>query len=147
MGRRYFQDLPSFMQDNVAPGRLPISYEAAIIAVLLCGAVIGNVVGGSLADIYGRKMLFEIACCILVVFAFLSAYSFGTSGPAIIGSLAFWRFFLGMGIGAMYPLSAIIMSEYSTRKSRGAFVAIVFSMQGWCVAPTTSHTMIYFTHT
>jgi hypothetical protein len=30
----------------------------------------------------------------------------------------------------MYPLSAIIMSEYSTRKSRGAYVAIVFAMQG-----------------
>lgn len=130
MGRRYFQDLPSFMQDNVAPGRLPIAYEAAIISSLLCGAVVGNILGGSLADVYGRKFLFEVACGILTVIAFMSAYSFGTSGPAVIGSLAFWRFFLGIGIGAMYPLSAIIMSEYSTRKSRGAYISFVFAMQG-----------------
>jgi MFS transporter, PHS family, inorganic phosphate transporter len=118
------------MQDNVMPGRLPIAYEAAIISSLLCGAVVGNILGGSLADVYGRKFLFEVACAILTAIAFMSSFSFGTSGPAVVGSLAFWRFFLGIGIGAMYPLSAIIMSEYSTRKSRGAFVAFVFAMQG-----------------
>jgi MFS transporter, PHS family, inorganic phosphate transporter len=118
------------MQDNVMPGRLPLPYEAAIISSLLCGAVVGNILGGSLADVYGRKFLFEVACAILTAIAFMSAFSFGTSGPAVVGSLAFWRFFLGIGIGAMYPLSAIIMSEYSTRKSRGAFIAFVFAMQG-----------------
>lgn len=130
LGRRYFQDLPSFMEDNVMPGRLPLAYEAAVIASLLCGAIVGNIVGGSLCDVFGRKALFEISCYILIAFSFLSAFSFGTSGAAVIGSLSFWRFLLGIGIGAMYPLSAIIMSEYSTRKSRGAYVAIVFAMQG-----------------
>lgn len=118
------------MEDNVQPGRLPLPYEAAVVASLLCGAVVGNVVGGSLCDVYGRKRVFEISCCILMAFSFLSAFSFGTSGAAVIGSLSFWRFLLGTGIGSMYPLSAIIMSEYSTRKSRGAYTAMVFAMQG-----------------
>ena len=118
------------MNDDVQPGRLPIHYEAAIISVLLVGAFIGNLLGGSLADVYGRKALFEASCCILIIFAFLSAFTYGVSGPAVIGSLAFWRFFLGIGIGMMVPLSAITMSEYSSRKSRGGFVAIVFAMQG-----------------
>ena len=130
MGRRYFQDLPTFMKENVRPGILPLNYEAAIISSLLVGAIIGSVTGGALADVYGRKFIFEGACYIMILFAFLSSYSFGASGAAVVGTLSFWRFFLGMGIGAMYPVSAIIMSEYSTRKSRGAFVAIVFAMQG-----------------
>jgi PHS family inorganic phosphate transporter-like MFS transporter len=35
-----------------------------------------------------------------------------------------------VGIGGDYPLSATIMSEYSNTKTRGAFIAAVFSMQG-----------------
>ena len=136
MGRRYFQDLPSYLEDNVNPGVLPINYEAALISSLLCGAVVGNIVGGALADVYGRKFIFEVACYILIVFAFFSAFSFGTSGPAVIGSLSFWRLFLGTGIGAMTPVTSIIMSEYSTRKSRGAYMAMVFAMQG--TAPNTT---------
>jgi PHS family inorganic phosphate transporter-like MFS transporter len=37
---------------------------------------------------------------------------------------------LGFGIGGDYPLSATIMSEYSNKNNRGAFVAAVFAMQG-----------------
>ncbi|KAL7229907.1 hypothetical protein ACSBR2_008460 [Camellia fascicularis] len=39
-------------------------------------------------------------------------------------------FWLGFGIGGDYPLSATIMSEYANKKTRGAFVAAVFAMQG-----------------
>ncbi len=41
------------------------------------------------------------------------------------------RFWLGVGIGGDYPLSATIMSEYSNKKTRGAFIAAVFAMQGF----------------
>ncbi|TXG72355.1 hypothetical protein EZV62_000934 [Acer yangbiense] len=37
----------------------------------------------------------------------------------------------GFGIGGDYPLSATIMSEYANRKTRGAFIAAVFAMQGF----------------
>uniref|UniRef100_M1B1F5 PT1 n=1 Tax=Solanum tuberosum TaxID=4113 RepID=M1B1F5_SOLTU len=35
------------------------------------------------------------------------------------------------GIGGDYPLSATIMSEYTNKKTRGAFIAAVFAMQGF----------------
>nr|GMD70015.1 inorganic phosphate transporter 1-4-like [Ipomoea batatas] len=35
------------------------------------------------------------------------------------------------GIGGDYPLSATIMSEYANKKTRGAFIAAVFAMQGF----------------
>eukprot|EP00741_Cyanophora_paradoxa_P000089 tig00000057_g85.t1 len=47
-----------------------------------------------------------------------------------MASLCVFRFFLGFGVGGDYPLSATIMSEYSSKSSRGAFVAAVFAMQG-----------------
>jgi PHS family inorganic phosphate transporter-like MFS transporter len=56
--------------------------------------------------------------------------SFGTTSNAVMGTLAFWRFCLGFGVGGDYPLSATIMSEYSNKKSRGAFIGSIFAMQG-----------------
>ena len=47
------------------------------------------------------------------------------------------RFVLGLGIGGDYPVSAVLMSEYSNRADRGRFVGLVFSMQalGLIVGP------------
>ena len=56
--------------------------------------------------------------------------SFGTTPDAAIGTLCFWRFVLGLGIGGNYPLSATVMSEESTTKMRGCWVAVVFAGQG-----------------
>ncbi|KAL3520656.1 hypothetical protein ACH5RR_018805 [Cinchona calisaya] len=49
---------------------------------------------------------------------------------AVMGTLCFFRFWLGFGIGGDYPLSATIMSEYANKRTRGAFLAAVFAMQG-----------------
>jgi PHS family inorganic phosphate transporter-like MFS transporter len=48
-----------------------------------------------------------------------------------MATLCFFRFWLGFGIGGDYPLSATIMSEYANKKTRGAFIAAVFAMQGF----------------
>lgn len=66
----------------------------------------------------------------MVVCAICSGLSFGTSKESVIGTLCFFRFWLGFGIGGNYPLSATIMSEYANKKTRGAFIAAVFAMQG-----------------
>lgn len=62
--------------------------------------------------------------------AIASGLSFGSSAQSVITTLCFFRFWLGFGIGGDYPLSAVIMSEYANRKTRGAFIAAVFAMQG-----------------
>ncbi|WOL03177.1 hypothetical protein Cni_G11897 [Canna indica] len=66
----------------------------------------------------------------MAVCAICSGLSFGHTRKAVIGSLCFFRFWLGFGIGGDYPLSATIMSEYANKKTRGAFIAAVFAMQG-----------------
>lgn len=40
-----------------------------------------------------------------------------------------WRFVMGVGIGAEYPLSAVITSEWSSTQSRATMLSSVFLMQ------------------
>ncbi|KAI3973064.1 hypothetical protein MKX01_019722, partial [Papaver californicum] len=68
---------------------------------------------------------------IVVVASIASGLSFGHTPGTVMGTLCFFRFWLGFGIGGNYPLSATIMSEYYNKKTRGAFIAVVFSMQGF----------------
>ncbi|KAF5941866.1 hypothetical protein HYC85_019508 [Camellia sinensis] len=55
------------------------------------------------------------------------------TGVALVGTLVGQLFFgwLGFGIGGDYPLLATITSEYANKKTRGAFIAAVFAMQGF----------------
>ncbi|KAH8806115.1 major facilitator superfamily domain-containing protein [Xylogone sp. PMI_703] len=47
----------------------------------------------------------------------------------VMGWIIFWRFWIGMGIGAEYPLSAVITAEFAGVKSRPRMMASVFLMQ------------------
>ncbi|KAH7434138.1 hypothetical protein KP509_06G001800 [Ceratopteris richardii] len=66
----------------------------------------------------------------MVVCSIASGLSFGSTAKSVMTTLCFFRFWLGFGIGGDYPLSATIMSEYANKRTRGAFIAAVFAMQG-----------------
>ena len=76
-------------------------------------------------DRLGRKTVYGIEAMLLTMGAVLSAFS-----PNIWILLVF-RFIVGIGVGGDYPMSGIIMSEYSNRKRRGFLVNAVFAMQGF----------------
>ena len=130
IGRIYFQDNPYYTQSTVNPGKLPINYNAAISAVALCGALFGQVLFGHLADVLGRRSVYGLSLAIMIFTGFTQSMTFGYTPHAMVGTLCFWRFLLGVGIGGDYPLSATIMSEYSSTISRGAYIGSVFAMQG-----------------
>ncbi|GMP77466.1 hypothetical protein CsSME_00033734 [Camellia sinensis var. sinensis] len=67
----------------------------------------------------------------MVICSIASGLSFGSSAKGVMAALCFFRFWLGFGIGGDYPLLATIMSEYANKKTRGAFIAAVFAMQGF----------------
>ncbi|CAA6662624.1 unnamed protein product [Spirodela intermedia] len=96
------------------PGSLPPNVAAAVNGVAFCGTLSGQLFFGWLGDKMGRKRVYGI-----------------TLRHRNHGHLCFFRFWLGFGIGGDYPLSATIMSEYANKKTRGAFIAAVFSMQGF----------------
>lgn len=113
------------------PGTLPPNVSAAVNGVALCGTLAGQLFFGWLGDKLGRKKVYGITLILMVISSIASGLSFGKSAKGVIATLCFFRFWLGFGIGGDYPLSATIMSEYANKKTRGAFIAAVFAMQGF----------------
>ncbi|KAK2983647.1 hypothetical protein RJ640_023181 [Escallonia rubra] len=125
LGRLYYYD-PS----TGKPGKLPHPVNNFVIGVALVGTLTGQLVFGWLGDKLGRKKVYGVTLILMVICAICSGLSFGYSRGAVMSTLCFFRFWLGFGIGGDYPLSATIMSEYANKKTRGAFIAAVFAMQG-----------------
>ncbi|KAJ8747945.1 hypothetical protein K2173_001419 [Erythroxylum novogranatense] len=125
LGRLYYYD-PSTQK----PGELPIDVSNMVVGVALVGTLCGQLFFGWLGDKLGRKTVYGVTLILMMVCAIFSGVSFGSTSKSVVGTLCFFRFWLGFGIGGDYPLSATIMSEYANKKTRGAFIAAVFAMQG-----------------
>jgi PHS family inorganic phosphate transporter-like MFS transporter len=93
----------------------------------ILGAFVGAFVFGRVADVLGRKNVYISVAVIMVI---------GALAPNL-ALLVVARFVLGLGIGGDYPVSAVMMSEFSNRRDRGRLVGLVFSMQavGLIVGP------------
>lgn len=126
IGRLYYYE-PA---PNGKPGAFPKDIKNAVTGVALFGTLAGQLFFGWLGDKLGRKKVYGITLVTMVGCALASGLSLGSTSKSVIGTLCFFRFWLGFGIGGDYPLSAVIMSEYANQKTRGAFIAAVFAMQG-----------------
>ncbi|GLJ42663.1 hypothetical protein SUGI_0884360 [Cryptomeria japonica] len=127
LGRIYWADIS---KPNV-PGILPYAVSSAVQGVALCGTLAGQLFFGWMGDKLGRKKVYGITLLLMILCSIASGFSFSSSREGVMGTLCFFRFWLGFGIGGDYPLSATIMSEYANKKTRGAFLAAVFAMQGF----------------
>lgn len=126
LGRIYYYD-----PTTGKPGSLPPNVSAAVNGVALCGTFAGQLFFGWLGDKLGRKKVYGMTLMCMVFSALASGLSFGHTAKSVMTTLCFFRFWLGFGVGGDYPLSATIMSEYANKRTRGAFVAAVFAMQGF----------------
>lgn len=113
------------------PGTLPPNVAAAVNGVAFCGTLAGQLFFGWLGDKLGRKHVYGMTLMLMLICSIASGLSFGHSAKGVMATLCFFRFWLGFGIGGDYPLSATIMSEYANKRTRGAFIAAVFAMQGF----------------
>ena len=102
-----------------------------VTGAAILGAFVGAFTFGRLADVLGRKKVYVTVAVIMIFGALGSAFA-----PDFVW-LVVARLILGLGIGGDYPVSAVLMSEYSNRKDRGRLVGLVFSMQalGLIVGP------------
>ena len=102
-----------------------------VTGAAILGAFFGALIFGRIADVLGRKWVYLGVAVIMMIGAVASAFAPGFFWLVIA------RFVLGLGIGGDYPVSAVLMSEYSNRKDRGRLVGMVFSMQalGLIVGP------------
>jgi MFS transporter, PHS family, inorganic phosphate transporter len=102
-----------------------------VTGAAILGAFLGAVIFGRIADVLGRKSVYAAVAVVMIIGAVTSAFATGFLW------LVLARLLLGLGIGGDYPVSAVLMSEYSNREDRGRLVGLVFSMQalGLIVGP------------
>lgn len=111
------------------------------------GTFCGQLLFGYLADVVGRKRMYGLELIIIIIGTLGQAVA--GRGPAanIYGVLIMWRFIMGLGksvaqvstsqanvlpgIGGDYPLSAVITSEFASKRIRGRMMTAVFASQGW----------------
>ncbi|KAL4650472.1 hypothetical protein ACB092_01G090600 [Castanea dentata] len=134
IGRIYYEK-----HDKYVTPPIVVSIMAAIALV---GTVIGQVVFGRLGDLVGRRRVYGIALMIMVLSSIGCGFSICTTRSCVLVSLGLFRFILGFGVGGDYPLSATIMSEYANKRTRGSFIAAVFSMQGFGILVASVVTMV-----
>ncbi|KAJ0609838.1 putative ABC-type phosphate transporter [Helianthus annuus] len=125
LGRIYY------FKGGEKPGTLPPGVASSVTGVALVGTLCGQLFFGWLGDKMGRKRVYGMTLALMVICSLASGLSFGNEPKGVMATLCFFRFWLGFGIGGDYPLSATIMSEYANKKTRGAFIAAVFAMQGF----------------
>lgn len=94
-------------------GEIPSHFQLGLNVATLCGSMLGQVTFGVLADIYGRRKMYGLELIVTIV----GSLGFAMSSPGVhnsmsmIGWLVFFRLLTGVGIGADYPLSAVITAE------------------------------------
>lgn len=93
------------------------SYEISIMGISSIGGVlIGSLISGYIADIYGRRFIYIYDLFLVSIFIFLTGLSTNYINFSIL------ELIVGIGIGADYPVSSSIQAEFSPTKSRGKFM-------------------------
>lgn len=79
----------------------------------LAGTLIGMLLFGFLADKFGRKSMYGVELVLMIVSTLgVAMSSQGEKGSmSVFAWLIWWRVCVGIGVGADYPLSAVITSE------------------------------------
>lgn len=98
-----------FWQDETSGRRLML-----INIATLAGTLLGQVTFGYLADRYGRKKMYGVELMLLIT-STLGVVMSSTGmhdSMNVFAWLVWWRIVVGIGVGADYPLSAVITSEY-----------------------------------
>ncbi|MFP3163257.1 MAG: MFS transporter [Acidianus hospitalis] len=85
------------------------------------GASLGAIIFGILAN-KGRKTFYGVDVALMTIGALLQAFVTSPTELAIV------RFLVGIGTGADYVLSPLIMAEHSNAKDRGKLIALGFGL-------------------
>lgn len=99
----------------------------------LAGAILGQLSFGYIGDCLGRGKALHLTMILSLLGAFVSAFAVPVNSndpKTVFTFLTIARFFLGVGVGGVYPLAATISAESARNEQRGRNVSLVFSMQG-----------------
>ncbi|RGB36206.1 major facilitator superfamily domain-containing protein [Rhizophagus diaphanus] len=116
---------------SINANEVPTDIDSGLKSSAAIGTMFGQLIFGWMADRFGRKKMYGIELMIIIVTTIGSALSPKNLSIDMYTIIIIWRLILGLGIGGDYPLSAIITSEFASKKRRGAMMASVFAMQGF----------------
>jgi MFS transporter, putative metabolite:H+ symporter len=104
----------------------------------LVGMFAGAVLVGSLADRFGRRVLFQATLAIFSVATGLCGIAWG------FASLLAMRFLVGFGLGGELPVASTLVTEFSPRAHRGKLVVVLESFWafGWALAAVVAYLLI-----
>lgn len=106
--------IPALMQD----WGLPREAFANVAAMGLLGLTVGAVVGGLLGDRFGRRAMMIVSTGFFGLLTIAQAWA---GDPTELLAL---RFLDGIGIGAMIPNGAAVLSEFTPRRERALALAV-----------------------
>ena len=102
---------------------LSAGWVGAIATAALAGALVGSLTLGPVTDRVGRQLMLVVDIGLFVVASAATALAWNA------WSLLLFRFFVGVGIGADYPISVAYITENIPARVRGRMVIGAFSFQ------------------
>ena len=102
---------------------LSAGWVGAIATAALVGALIGSLTLGPITDRIGRQLMLVLDIGLFIVASAATALAWDA------WSLLFFRFWVGVGIGADYPISVAYITENVPARVRGRMVIGAFSFQ------------------
>ena len=109
---------------------LTTHWTAAIGASVLLGILVGSIAGGYLTDIIGRKKMFVLD---IIAIALFSALSMTDATPM---QLVIYRFFIGVFVGADYPIATSLITEFTPKHHRAISMGMVSA--AWYLGATVA---------
>ncbi|MHB1527426.1 MAG: MFS transporter [Candidatus Dormibacteria bacterium] len=95
-----------------------------MVAATFIGSFIGALIAGWLGDKLGRRSIL-----LWVLFFFVIA-SIGAGFSQNMGQLTFWRFLIGVGVGADLPVGYAMIAEIAPKRERGRLLATPLAVWG-----------------
>lgn len=96
------------------------------------GCVVGQIMFGTLGDMYGRRRVWAAGLVVTIVSTVIMiAAPLSLGGRGVFAWITVLRVIMGIGIGGDYPMSSAAISDRSATGRRGMLLAFTFSMQGW----------------
>ncbi|MDY3129014.1 MAG: MFS transporter, partial [Berryella intestinalis] len=106
------------------------TWSAAIGASVLLGIFVGTIAGGYLTDLIGRKKMFVVDIVAIGLFSVLSVFC---STPL---QLVIARFFIGVFVGADYPIATSLIAEFTPKRHRSISMGMVSA--AWYLGATAA---------
>lgn len=116
--------------------KLDVYWSGMCGAAALVGILVGGLIFGYMTDILGRKLMYRAGIVAMLVLSI--AQMFVQDGL----QLAICRFLIGLAIGADYPMSTALISEFTPKRYRGTMGGTLIT--AWYIGAILASTVGYF---